>query len=294
MLTGLQAIGWLLRRTPDQARLGGFYQNILGLPHIRQHDATPVFWLGETVVFGVNKGGKVLEEVSDPAAAPCVPVLGVAGIDGLVARLTERGVRFLGPIREVPNGRRAFFFDLDNNLMTLQERSSRSDWPEDVAARARWDAGRVQIPDAPLLAGGYQHLCRVVFHCEDVERETAYFERIGLPLRRKLADRAYYAIGEVVTLEIAPGAGSRGAPADRAEENSSFVLRVADVDAAAAELRSKGVVFVNDPFDIGGGRVGYFADPEGHVLGIQTRWPSSERVEDREARRRVAAGELPS
>lgn len=293
MLTGLQAIGWLLRRTPDQARLGDFYQNVLGLPHIRQHDATPVFWLGETVVFGVNKGGKVLDAMGDPAEAPCVPVLGVVGIDEIVERLAARGVRFLGGISDVPNGRRAHFFDLDNNVMALQERSPDSDWPEDVAALERWP-DRVQIPDAPLLSPGFQHLARVIFHCEDVEPMTAFYERIGLPLRRRLDDTAYFSIGEVVSLELAPGAGSRGAPADRAEENSSFVLRVADVDAAAAELRSKGVAFVNEPFDIGGGRVGYFADPEGHVLGIQTRWPSSERVEDREARRRVAAGEPPS
>src|SRR5690606_35294713 len=100
--------------------------------------------------------------------------------------------------------------------------------------------------------------------------------------------------GDMVTLELAPGNNIVQTPADRNEVDTSFVLRVSDIDASVARLRERGVRFINEPFDIGGGRVGYFTDPEGHVLGMQTRWDSSMRPEDQEARRRLAAGRLPT
>ena len=51
-----------------------------------------------------------------------------------------------------------------------------------------------------------------------------------------------------------------------------IALQVDDVDAARAELESKGVTFFTDVIDSGVCKQAYFADPDGNGLGIHHRY----------------------
>ncbi len=53
---------------------------------------------------------------------------------------------------------------------------------------------------------------------------------------------------------------------------SHIALKVADLDAAAAELTSRGLVFDDDPVEaVGGGRILNFSDPDGNMMQIVER-----------------------
>jgi catechol 2,3-dioxygenase-like lactoylglutathione lyase family enzyme len=51
-----------------------------------------------------------------------------------------------------------------------------------------------------------------------------------------------------------------------------ITMHVDDVDAARAELESKGVVFGADTIDSGVCKMAFFADPDGNALGIHNRY----------------------
>ena len=53
---------------------------------------------------------------------------------------------------------------------------------------------------------------------------------------------------------------------------AGLALRVRDVDAARAELESKGVVFDGDTVETGVCRMAYFKDPDGNALLLHRRF----------------------
>ena len=53
---------------------------------------------------------------------------------------------------------------------------------------------------------------------------------------------------------------------------AGLALRVADVDAARAELESKGVVFDGDTIETGVCRQAWFKDPDGNALMLHRRF----------------------
>jgi catechol 2,3-dioxygenase-like lactoylglutathione lyase family enzyme len=58
--------------------------------------------------------------------------------------------------------------------------------------------------------------------------------------------------------------------------NHPVALRVNDVEAARAELESRGVSFLTDTFDSGVCHMAYFSDPDGNALMLHHRYaPSS-------------------
>lgn len=67
----------------------------------------------------------------------------------------------------------------------------------------------------------------------------------------------------------AVGAGSLPSALD-SQDRVALIFTVADVDAAAAELASRGAGFVREPHDRPdwGGRVAHFLDPDGTLLEL--------------------------
>ena len=61
-------------------------------------------------------------------------------------------------------------------------------------------------------------------------------------------------------------------PAVRAVSPAGLALRVADVDAARAELEAKGVVFDGDTIDTGVCKQAWFKDPDGNALMLHRRF----------------------
>jgi catechol 2,3-dioxygenase-like lactoylglutathione lyase family enzyme len=57
---------------------------------------------------------------------------------------------------------------------------------------------------------------------------------------------------------------------------ASIALRVADVEAARAELEAKGVAFAGETYDSGVCHMAHFADPDGNVLMLHRRYAPNE------------------
>ena len=53
---------------------------------------------------------------------------------------------------------------------------------------------------------------------------------------------------------------------------AGFALRVPDVEAARAELETKGVEFLGDTFDSSVCHMGFFKDPDGNVVILHRRY----------------------
>jgi catechol 2,3-dioxygenase-like lactoylglutathione lyase family enzyme len=60
------------------------------------------------------------------------------------------------------------------------------------------------------------------------------------------------------------------------QRNAHIALHVDDIDAARAELESKGVEFLGDTFDTGVCRMAFFRDPDGNDLMLHGRYAPRE------------------
>ncbi|MCS6802911.1 MAG: VOC family protein [Chloroflexota bacterium] len=283
-------LGWFVRRTHDVERLAAFFRDTVGLPVLREQGEAVQFWAGEATVFEIAPGGQPNPAYTDRAQAPCVPIFRVHGIRGTIQRLREAGVRFINEFEREHN-HLAYFLDPLGNVTGLQERYRTSDRPEDREAWRRWDAGETRIDGVAPLPPDIQHIGWIVFRSLDVPAQIAFYrDVVGLEVAVSYSEtNALMRLGDGVLLELSPGSSPQPRPADRGDVTNTPVLRVRDLDTLVADLQAKGVDFVNLPFDIPFGRIAYFVDPENHLVGLQERRPESDRVEDREARRRWGA-----
>ncbi len=125
------------------------------------------------------------------------------------------------------------------------------------------------------LEDAMHHLALI---CSDLERTIAFYQgTLGLPLiqRRELVEgrpEAIFAAGGT-KICVEGGEGRISPP-----KNPPFSFRVDDVEAAAAELRGRGVAFEeydlpslkteNGIAEVAGVKVGWFKDPDGYLLAI--------------------------
>lgn len=295
MRAGIQGLGWLVRRTADPAGLGAFYRDVVGLPVLRTHGATTVFWCGETVVLGINEGGRPQRRYRDRSEAPFMPVFRVRSMERATALLRERGVEFVNDPFPIGGGEGilAYFRDPGGHITGLQERDEASARPKDVEWRRRRDSGELAVPGAPPLDGEIGGLGWIVVRCTDLDAQVAFYrDALGFHVMMRGERAALLDIGGTLTLEVALGCPPEPLPADRGEVPDAFVLRVDDAPATGAELRTAGARGVGPTHrtEDGGGAIHYFLDPENHLFGVQTRTEQSTRVEDIEARRRRALG----
>lgn len=104
----------------------------------------------------------------------------------------------------------------------------------------------------------------------DLERSTAWYrDTLGL---EQIGRDAWpeFQLGENVSLYLLDPTnigqefhGSHTAP---------IALRVPDVEAARAELESRGIQFFGETFDTGVCHMAHFADPDGNVLMLHRRY----------------------
>lgn len=296
MLAGIQGLGWLVRRTDDPEGLAAFYRDVIGLPVLRTHGSTTVFWCGETVVMGINSGGRPQPRYSDRSEAPFMPVFRVRSMERTHARLRERGVEFVNEPFEIGGGEGilAYLRDPGGHITGLQQRSESTARPQDVEWRRRRDAGELAVPGTPDLSDEITGLGWIVVRCTDLAAQLAFYrDTLGFEVVMEGERAALLALGGTLTLEIALGCPPQPVPTDRAEVPDTFLLRADDSDVVAAQLEAAGVPRVGATrrtADAGGGAIHYLLDPENHLFGVQSRTEASERVEDIEARRRRARG----
>lgn len=139
-----------------------------------------------------------------------------------------------------------------------------------------------------MLNGLHVILLRVV----DVERERRFYQEVfDLELLAEpyvpgtLAHLRIPGIGYPEgspysgTIEIIAGGALHDAPADRKLSATTPVFQVSDVNACLSRAIKAGGTLVNNPWDserreaddpaANGVRLAYFADPEGHVIGMR-------------------------
>jgi predicted enzyme related to lactoylglutathione lyase len=289
MRANVQGLGWYVRRSADPAKLAVFYRDVFGLPVLRSSPTVTMFWAGETSVFEINMGGSPQPAYTDRSQAPCAPIFRVHGFESTMARLKAAGVPFINDFTREYN-RLAYFLDPDGHVTGIQERNRQSPRDADAEAWRRWDAGETRLPGADPMPPDLQHLGWIVVRVNNQGRQTAFYrEVVGLDAAIVGTPGLMLDLGDTVLFEVGEGCPPQPIPSDRTEVSNTFILRVHDIDGIVADLKRQNVHFVNEIFEIPSGRLAYFVDPEGHLVGLQQRSPSSERIEDREANRRWEA-----
>ena len=111
-------------------------------------------------------------------------------------------------------------------------------------------------------------LSQVAITFRDLPRAVAFYrDAIGLPLLFETGGMAFFAMGDVRLMMTTPEKEEFDHPA------SIFYFRVANIDAAFAELTARGVPFEGEPHVVG--KMGttdvwmvHFRDCEQHLLAI--------------------------
>ena len=129
----------------------------------------------------------------------------------------------------------------------------------------------------PGAAGWPKGISAITLFAEDLPAtKQFYLDVFGLPLVFEDADSAVFKFGgTLVNLLRASAAPELIEPAAVASPDAGarfqFTIDVDDVDAMYAELRARGVEFLNGPIDRPWGvRTACFRDPAGHVWEIAT------------------------
>jgi len=104
---------------------------------------------------------------------------------------------------------------------------------------------------------------------QDIKRAKQFYtETLGLEIESEGESDMEFRCGQV-TLDVFDPS-SIGQPF--AVSPAGLALRVADVDAARAELETKGVVFDGDTIETGVCRMASFKDPDGNALLLHRRF----------------------
>ena len=114
-----------------------------------------------------------------------------------------------------------------------------------------------------------EHVDFVSFLTQDIARAKRFYtEVLGLEIETESESDMELRAGQV-TLDIFDPS-SIGQPF--ASSPAGLALRVADVDAARAELEDKGVVFEGETIQTGVCRQAWFTDPDGNALMLHRRF----------------------
>ena len=114
-----------------------------------------------------------------------------------------------------------------------------------------------------------EHVDFVSFLTQDIARAKEFYsEVLGLELETEGDSDMEFRVGQV-TLDVFDPS-SIGQPF--APSPAGLALRVADVDAARAELEAKGVVFEGETIETSVCRQAWFKDPDGNALMLHRRF----------------------
>src|SRR5215471_13622579 len=114
-----------------------------------------------------------------------------------------------------------------------------------------------------------EHVDFVSFLTQDIARARRFYsEVLGLEIETEGESDMELRAGQV-TLDVFDPS-SIGQPF--APSPAGLALRVADVDAARAELEAKGVVFHGETIETGVCRMAFFQDPDGNALLLHRRF----------------------
>jgi catechol-2,3-dioxygenase len=293
MKINVQTLGWWMRRTTGKKmrEVAPFYEAAIGLPLVRAYgNFLVLLWAGEDLVFEVKTDDHPTRTQADPTSAACIPVFRTHDLAALAARLKVFGYE---PVSHSESawGQTLFYRGPDSLVTGFEQRSIDSPLPADRQGLHAWRAGPARLGDLPALPAGLHYLSRVIRRVADVAAVSQHYrDTMGLEAQGEEGASELFGLGDLVTLEIAPGGVSAPPPADRRELPDSFILRIHDFDAAmtglqARQARFNGQLIVFEETT----RLRYVEDPEGHLTGIEERGQIRDYLEDAEADRRWRA-----
>lgn len=285
----IQGLGWIVRRgNRPPPEIAEFYQAAWGLPAPRGPGPTGalMFWAGGLTMFQVSTLKPNAATAS--RAGEMSIVMSTTDFPKALQRMRAAGASQLGDTRGSP--RSATLTDPEGRLLGLQAYSHQGVPPAPIA-----------LPGVPALPQALVGIRRVSLRVESPARLAKFYQTL-LDLERKQAvseSGVILDLGRGVELALRPGGRSYDAPTDRMQVPDVWILRVGDLAAATAHLRSMNVPVINER-RINGGAIGYGIDPEGHLFGLQERSPKFlepggvERVEDKLARELARTTNEPS
>jgi predicted enzyme related to lactoylglutathione lyase len=236
------------------------------------------------------KGAVDHEPYTRPEQATIIPILRSFDLPATLARLEAAGAPILAD-RTGPAGRTVYFADPDGNVDAVREAVTGDDDPIGRAAEAEYRAGGARVNGIATMPPEILDIGWIELRVADVARETAFYRDVlGLELLRDEGpDGAVLYMGDLGRLELRPGGRVETPVTDRDLAPDMWMLRVHDIEAIVADLDAAGVHWINRPFDMTGGTLAYFADPEGHIVGIQSHGNDG-RVQEMEPEARWRAG----
>ncbi len=110
-----------------------------------------------------------------------------------------------------------------------------------------------------------KELVEIALFTDDVESAKAFYGRLlsTAPEAEWPGGAVYAAGGAKLLVHERAGAPEGGPP-----NEDHFAIGVADVDAAAAELRAARLTFIVEPRDFPWGRSAYLRDPDGRLVEL--------------------------
>jgi hypothetical protein len=289
----VQSLGWWMRRTTGRkmGEVAPFYEQAIGLPLMRAYgDFLILLWAGEDLVFELKTDDHPSRRQADPASAACIPVFRTHDLAALVERMKEFGYE---PVSRSDSswGQTLFYRGPDSLVTGFEQRAVDSPLPADRNGLQSWRAGPARLGNLPPLPAGLHYLSRVIRRVADVAAVSRHYREIaGFDSQGREGASELFSLGDLVTLEIAPGGQSLAPPADRGELPDSFILRIHDFDAAMAGLQARRASFNGNLIVFEETtRLRYLEDPEGHLTGIEERGLIRDYLEDVEADRRWRA-----
>ena len=299
MRTSIQGLSWYVRRGLHHEEPGYYYRDALHLPLYGHTAAWPdwadrgavfIFRCGAAQEFEFLRGDVEPVTPSEPEGAPIVPVFRTYDLDATLERVLGGGAKLVDD-RSGPYGRTAYVAVPGGYLDALRQPAGASGNPVDQAALAEHGAGGARVNGIAAMPAEMLDVGWIQLHVADVASEMAFYrDVVGLEvLDDRGGDGALLYMGDLGCLEISPGGRTETPVSDRALAADMWMLRVQDLDGLVADLDRAGVRWINRPFEMTGGVLAYFADPEGHIVGIQTH-ENDGRVQESEASSRWAAG----
>jgi lactoylglutathione lyase len=121
----------------------------------------------------------------------------------------------------------------------------------------------------------------VTVYSSDILRATEFYGKLlGLPETYRFPyegnpEHVEYRVGTMTIAVSSPeGLASHGMPAPTPGHSFELGFKTENVDELIAELRSKGVTILREPFDsLAGNRTAYFADPDGTWISVYHKRP---------------------
>ncbi len=284
MKTGIQGLGWFLRRSEDPIKLGAFYEQNLGLPRLRSWDTSDssgvMLWAGHTAVLETNRLAQ--DAALRHSTSQCIPVFRSPNLPAAERALAAAGTH---PAEEESDERAStlLFPDPDGNLFGIEQLRAATGNRIDGA----WRSGT--LPGDIRMGQTVEGLSRVIHKATDVAAEAAFLRRLGLEDLETTSAASRLCLGDNCILDLRPDGETFAPISERSEVPDSWILRVYGIESLRRELTKLGKRCLSQ-HEFPGGSLDYVLTPDHRLMGWQERKPynpdvmTTQLIEDLQAR----------